>query len=206
MAVLHARSTMRVGDSMIYESMIGTRFTGHIAGTTTVACRRLRTGRGSRGWPARCSIRPTPTRPAMCWPTPGGSAARRCSDGAARCDHRLWLLIGHRSSVRDRVLSTHCRTTVPRIRRPGSVVRQQSAASGLTLCAPTKARRSRHPRPARLGRTARMCALTSWSTRSARSRVGAIGYHWTPTVLSSLPGNPSRYHSMATRLGKGRHQ
>jgi len=37
MAVLHARGQMQVGDTMIHESIIGSRFTGTIAGTTTVA-------------------------------------------------------------------------------------------------------------------------------------------------------------------------
>jgi proline racemase len=37
MAVLRARGAMQVGDSMIHESIIGSRFTGRIAGTTTVA-------------------------------------------------------------------------------------------------------------------------------------------------------------------------
>ena len=39
MAVLHARGAMKVGDSMVHESIIGSRFTGRIAGTTTVAGR-----------------------------------------------------------------------------------------------------------------------------------------------------------------------
>jgi proline racemase len=37
LAVLHARGAMRVGDSMVHESIIGSRFTGRIAGTATVA-------------------------------------------------------------------------------------------------------------------------------------------------------------------------
>jgi proline racemase len=37
MAMLHARGDMQVGDSMVHESIIGSRFTGRIAGTTTVA-------------------------------------------------------------------------------------------------------------------------------------------------------------------------
>jgi trans-L-3-hydroxyproline dehydratase len=37
MAVLHARGAMQVGDSMVHESIIGSRFTGRIVGTTTVA-------------------------------------------------------------------------------------------------------------------------------------------------------------------------
>ena len=37
MAVLHARGAMRVGDTMIHESIIGSRFKGTIAGTTMVA-------------------------------------------------------------------------------------------------------------------------------------------------------------------------
>jgi len=37
MAVLHARGAMKVGDSMVHESIIGSRFTGTIAGVTTVA-------------------------------------------------------------------------------------------------------------------------------------------------------------------------
>jgi trans-L-3-hydroxyproline dehydratase len=37
MAVLHARGAMQVGDSMVHESIIGSRVTGRIAGTTTVA-------------------------------------------------------------------------------------------------------------------------------------------------------------------------
>ena len=37
MAVLHARAAMQVGDSMVHESIIGSRFTGRIVGTTTVA-------------------------------------------------------------------------------------------------------------------------------------------------------------------------
>jgi len=39
MAVLYARGQMRVGDSMIHESLIGSRFTGRIARATTVAGR-----------------------------------------------------------------------------------------------------------------------------------------------------------------------
>ena len=81
MAVLHARGAMQVGESMVHESIIGARFTGSIVGTTTMAgkpafCQPSKAGRGSRGWAARCSIRQTPTRRAMCWPTPGGSAVR----------------------------------------------------------------------------------------------------------------------------------
>jgi proline racemase len=37
MATLHARGAMQVGDSMVHESIIGSRFTGRIVGTTTVA-------------------------------------------------------------------------------------------------------------------------------------------------------------------------
>ena len=37
MAVLHARGAMRVGDSMIHESIIGSRFKGTIVGATAVA-------------------------------------------------------------------------------------------------------------------------------------------------------------------------
>ena len=37
MAVLHARGAMKAGDSMVHESIIGSRFTGRIVGTTTVA-------------------------------------------------------------------------------------------------------------------------------------------------------------------------
>jgi proline racemase len=37
MAVLHARGRMRVGDSMIHESIIGSRFKGTIVGATTVS-------------------------------------------------------------------------------------------------------------------------------------------------------------------------
>jgi trans-L-3-hydroxyproline dehydratase len=40
MAVLHARGQMRVGDTMVHESLIGSRFTGRIAGETTVAGRK----------------------------------------------------------------------------------------------------------------------------------------------------------------------
>jgi proline racemase len=39
MAVLHARGAMKVGDSIIHESIIGSRFKGTIAGTTNVAGR-----------------------------------------------------------------------------------------------------------------------------------------------------------------------
>jgi proline racemase len=39
MAVLHARGAMKVGDSMIHESIIGSRFKGTIAGATNVAGR-----------------------------------------------------------------------------------------------------------------------------------------------------------------------
>lgn len=39
MAVLHARGQMRVGDSMVHESIIGSRFTGRIAAETNVAGR-----------------------------------------------------------------------------------------------------------------------------------------------------------------------
>jgi proline racemase len=39
MAVLHARGLMKVGDVMIHESIIGSRFKGAIAGLTTVAGR-----------------------------------------------------------------------------------------------------------------------------------------------------------------------
>jgi Proline racemase len=37
MAVLHARGDMRVGDSMVHESIIGSRFTGRIAGMAELA-------------------------------------------------------------------------------------------------------------------------------------------------------------------------
>jgi proline racemase len=40
MAVLHARGQMRVGDTMVHESLIGSRFTGRIAAETTVAGRK----------------------------------------------------------------------------------------------------------------------------------------------------------------------
>ncbi len=40
MAVLHARGLMRVGDEMVHESLIGSRFTGRIIADTTVAGRR----------------------------------------------------------------------------------------------------------------------------------------------------------------------
>jgi proline racemase len=39
MAVLHARGQMRVGDTMVHESLIGSRFVGRIASETTVAGR-----------------------------------------------------------------------------------------------------------------------------------------------------------------------
>jgi proline racemase len=39
MAVLHARGQMRVGDSMVQESVIGSRFIGRIARETTIAAR-----------------------------------------------------------------------------------------------------------------------------------------------------------------------
>ena len=39
MAVLHARGQMRVGDGMIHESLIGSRFDGRIVAETTVAGR-----------------------------------------------------------------------------------------------------------------------------------------------------------------------
>ena len=39
MAVLHARGQMQVGDGMVHESIIGSRFTGTIAGETAVAGR-----------------------------------------------------------------------------------------------------------------------------------------------------------------------
>jgi len=39
MAVLHARGQMRVGDTMVHESLIGSRFTGRIVGETTLAGR-----------------------------------------------------------------------------------------------------------------------------------------------------------------------
>ncbi len=39
MAVLHARGQMRVGDAMIHESLIGSRFEGRIVGETTLAGR-----------------------------------------------------------------------------------------------------------------------------------------------------------------------
>ena len=39
LAVLHARGQMRVGDTMVHESMIGSRFTGRIASETTMAGR-----------------------------------------------------------------------------------------------------------------------------------------------------------------------
>ena len=39
MAVLHARGQMKVGDTMIHESIIGSQFTGTIRGETTVAGR-----------------------------------------------------------------------------------------------------------------------------------------------------------------------
>jgi len=40
MAVLHARGAMTTGDSLIHESIIGSKFTGRIAGETTVAGRQ----------------------------------------------------------------------------------------------------------------------------------------------------------------------
>ena len=39
MAVPHARGAIRVGDSMVHKSIIGSRFTGRIVGTATVAGR-----------------------------------------------------------------------------------------------------------------------------------------------------------------------
>ncbi|HLI10848.1 MAG TPA: proline racemase family protein [Alphaproteobacteria bacterium] len=39
MAVLHARGQMKVGDTLIHESLIGSRFTGRIAGVATVGGR-----------------------------------------------------------------------------------------------------------------------------------------------------------------------
>ena len=39
MAVLHARGQMRVGDTMVHESLIGSRFTGRIVAATTLAGR-----------------------------------------------------------------------------------------------------------------------------------------------------------------------
>jgi proline racemase len=39
MAVLHARGAMKTGDTLIHESIIGSRFTGRIAGATTIAGR-----------------------------------------------------------------------------------------------------------------------------------------------------------------------
>ena len=39
MAVLHARGQMRVGDTMVHESLIGSRFTGRIVAETTLAGR-----------------------------------------------------------------------------------------------------------------------------------------------------------------------
>jgi proline racemase len=39
MAVLHARGLMRAGDSMIHESLIGSRFNGRIVAQTSVAGR-----------------------------------------------------------------------------------------------------------------------------------------------------------------------
>jgi len=39
MAVLHARGQMRVGDTMVHESLIGSRFTGRITGETMLAGR-----------------------------------------------------------------------------------------------------------------------------------------------------------------------
>jgi proline racemase len=51
MAVLHARGRMKAGDALIHESLIGSRFTGRILGTTDVAGRPaiLPAIRG-RGW------------------------------------------------------------------------------------------------------------------------------------------------------------
>jgi proline racemase len=51
MAVLHARGQMQIGDTMVHESIIGSRFTGTITGTTAVAGRPaiLPTIRG-RAW------------------------------------------------------------------------------------------------------------------------------------------------------------
>jgi proline racemase len=40
MALLHHRGRMRVGDAMISEGILGTRFTGRIAAETEVAGRR----------------------------------------------------------------------------------------------------------------------------------------------------------------------
>ncbi len=39
MAVLHARGQLKVGEGMVHESLIGSRFSGRIVGTTTVAGR-----------------------------------------------------------------------------------------------------------------------------------------------------------------------
>ena len=39
MAVLHARGQMAVGDSMIHESLIGSRFHGRIVSTTSIGGR-----------------------------------------------------------------------------------------------------------------------------------------------------------------------
>jgi proline racemase len=39
MAVLHARKQMKVGDHMVHESIIGSRFKGTIAGDTTIGGR-----------------------------------------------------------------------------------------------------------------------------------------------------------------------
>jgi proline racemase len=61
MAVLHARGAIRIGNSMAHESIIGSRFTGSIVGTATVAGRlailptregRAGTGQDARTWPA----------------------------------------------------------------------------------------------------------------------------------------------------------
>jgi len=51
MAVLHARGQMKVGDTLIHESLIGSRFIGRILGTTEVGGLRaiLPAVRG-RGW------------------------------------------------------------------------------------------------------------------------------------------------------------
>ena len=51
MAVLHARGQMREGDTLIHESIIGSRFEGRIVGTTTVAGRpAVETTIKGRGW------------------------------------------------------------------------------------------------------------------------------------------------------------
>ncbi len=81
MAVLHARGQMKVGDTLIHESLIGSHFTGRIVGETSVGGRPaiLPTVEGRAFITGRMSYFVDPADPwpkAIRSPTPGASSAR----------------------------------------------------------------------------------------------------------------------------------